>query len=758
MALAETAKMIAELSFKDKLTPGVNKAIGSVGKLESSFGRVGKGAGQLAGGALRVGTAVAATAITLAGAASKIGMDFDDAFAGVKKTVTASESDLASLRKSLVSLSTRVPINFTDLAGIAQEAGALGVATKDVDKFTEAVARTSAATVGLSTGEAAEAFGKLGNIFHLQGQGYSQLGSALVELGNSAASSEGDIIAVAERFGAVGKAAGLSADQVLGWSSAIASLGPEAEAAGSSLSRVFGRVIQYAGTGDKKLNTFAKTAGVTAKQFKAMLKVDPSSAMLQFLKGLGKMDKFKLSKTLKEAGITNIRDINAIQLLSQNTDLLTSSLKTSGKAWKDNTALVDVSEKRFDTFKNHLIELKNTGFAAADAFAGGLNPALDRLSKKAATFVSTHMDDFVKIGKEFGKAVDDIDWGKVQSGAQTALDVASAFLEILKKVPPELIAIGAGFAGINKLSGGLLGAGAGNIVGGLAGAIAKGVASKAPIVGSLFAQPVFVTNWPLGGIGGGIGAGAAGAGFAGAAAMTAAGAILIPTVLAAVQSQVIQPALQGQATGNAGATSDVVARGNVAEMTAALHSLDTLPDRLDPLQSALYNLNANGVKVHTEVLKRELKGALIDANTGRGDHTAGVSFKRISDPVDARGDRLLDTVAKGKDIAEFKASNDSLLAKNHDAAVAIGASVDAGASATRSAVDGAKSGITGAVFSGTGMIAAAVRNNPPPIVNVKVSVTPAGVEKTTTIVNRYGPQNGSAGSNNYINSDRAPRD
>jgi len=348
-------------------------------------------------------------------------------------------------------------------------------------------------------------------------------------------------------------------------------------------------------------------------------------------------------------------------------------------------------------------------------------PATIQALKDFGTGLAGTLDQLINVATK-------LPWDAIGNGLKIAGAGAKAVLDAFTALPDWVqTAVITGW-GLNKLSGGIFG----DVVGQLASGLIKGVLGMNAGVVNINAG---VVNG--GGIGG---AGGAAAGFAGAGLMTAIGAVLIPAVLAAVQTQVIQPGLQNSANNNASATSDVVGRGNRAEISAALHSLNTLPDRLDPLQTALYNLNANGVKVHTEVLKRELAGALIDTNTGRADHTPGVSFKRTTDAVDARGDRKLDSIAKTKDIAEFQA-----------AAVS---SVDA----TKSAVDAAKSGISGAIYTGTANVAAAVRNNPPPIVNVNVSVTPSQIQKTTTIVQRYGPSNGSAGSGNGANPDREPRD
>lgn len=487
----------------------VDKGLGKLGAFGKNAGQVGKGVKELGQGTVKIGEYALLAATAAAAAAEKVGIEFQDAFAGVRKTVEGTEPELQGLYDDLKALSDRIPVKFTDLAAIAQEAGALGVAREDVVGFTEDVARLSAATVGLTPEMAAEAFGKLGNVLHLHGPDYERAASSLIALGNAGASSEGDIVEVAKRFSAAGSEAKLSAAQVLGFSSAIASLGVEPEAAGSSLSRLFNNITKYIGTGNVKIKEFAKVSGMSVKEFSSFFAKDAAGAVEVFLQKLGKMDRFKASAALKAAGIINTRDINAVLLLSQNYGELKRQVDLSTKAYADNTALAEVSGKRFDTLKAHLTELGNAGLDAADDFSQGLSPSLDRLARKAAAFVLAHKTEFKDLGTSLGQAIDKIDWHQVELGAGQFVDVLKVALDLVEKIPVQVDLAVASFLALNKLSGGVLGAGVGDIAGGVAkmginvvGAVGSQLLSKIPIIGgglaSIGAARVFVTNWPNG--------------------------------------------------------------------------------------------------------------------------------------------------------------------------------------------------------------------------------------------------------------------
>ncbi len=525
MALAETAKLIAQLVLDDKLTPGVNKAIGSVGRLDKGMGRTAKGLGQVQSGLFKAGTRIAAGLAVAGAAAVKVAGDFDDAFASVEKNVEGSTGEIAKLKDDLHALATRIPVKFDDLTAIAAEAGALGIATPDVVRFTETMARLSKATQGLTVEAASEAFGKFRNSLHLTEDEIERSASALVTLGKTAGSSEGDIIEVAKRFAGAGASSKLSAAQILGLSSAIASLGVAPEAAGGSLSRLFNAINKDIGTSDKKLDAFAKTAGVSTKAFAKAFQKDALGTFEKFLAGLSKLSGPEQQKALKNAGINNVRDISALQLLAGSWQEVSKQTDAATASYQKNTDLTDTSNKRFDTFNNKLTLLGNNVKEVAFNIGEGMTPAIGRAADKLTALLQdkSFLGKAKQIGTTIGDAIDKIDWRAVVDGAKSFADALSPALTLVENIfkvvnalPTEVKGAGLGFLALDKLSGGLVGAGAGNIVGGLGESLAKSLAASIPVFGSAFVQPVRVVNFPSGfGLPGGVGgAGGAAGGIA----------------------------------------------------------------------------------------------------------------------------------------------------------------------------------------------------------------------------------------------------
>lgn len=526
MAAGETAKMIAELVFKDGLTKGVNTAIGSVNRLDKGLGRVGRGAGQITAGLGKAGARIAAFGAIALGGAAKAAIDFEDAFQGVVKTVD--EADLLAagksfdtLKESIRAMSREMPNSAIELAGIAEQAGALGIRARDIESFTKQVA-ILASTTNVSADDAATALGQLQNVIGLTGAEFDNFAAALVDLGNKGASTEAQILEIARRSGGAGKLIGIAKEETLGWSSAAANLGLNEELAGTALQNFYLKSLN-AVQGGSKLKTMAEIAGQSAKDFKKSFDKDATGALEAFLTGLGKLPKDARLAAVQDvfgkgSGLTRL-----VLGLAESVDKnLTPSLDTSTKAWQDATAAQEEFDKRTQTVKSQIAILKNNLTDAAVSVGEGFAPALGRAAGKLATFLKDPKirEQLRDLGRDIGKAIDSVDWKEVLDTAKglagaikPALDFMLALVNAANKLPAELKGAALGIIGLNKLSGGLIGSGVTNVAGGLAETIARSLGSKIPILGKAFVQPVFVTNMGVGGMGGGLPGAAGGIGL-----------------------------------------------------------------------------------------------------------------------------------------------------------------------------------------------------------------------------------------------------
>src|SRR3990167_6458568 len=89
------------------------------------------------------------------------------------------------------------------------------------------------------------------------------------------------------RIAGAGKQVGLAEFQVLGFANALASVGIEAEAGGSAISKVIIEIATQVATGGKLLGEFSRVAGQSSKEFSDAFRRDAAGSVVKFIEGLG---------------------------------------------------------------------------------------------------------------------------------------------------------------------------------------------------------------------------------------------------------------------------------------------------------------------------------------------------------------------------------------------------------------------------------------------------------------------------------------
>lgn len=312
-------------------------------------------------------------------------IEWESAWTGVKKTVDGTDEQLAAVRSGLQKLSEEIPLTKTEIAGIAEAAGQLGIATDNIVVFTEVMAMLGS-TTNLSSDEAATSIAKFANITGLLSSEYSNLGSAVVDLGNNMATTERDIMNMAMRIAAAGTQVGLSESQILGYSAALSSVGLEAEAGGTAFSTAIKKMQIAVETGSKDLSAFADIAGMTSDEFKKLWNTDVEAAITAFIQGLGSVSEKGESTIvmLEDLGFQNVRISDAFTRLANNSTLVTDALYTANTAWSENTALTKEAETRYATTESKIVLMNNAidnlKVAVGEDFTKAITPAIDGIT------------------------------------------------------------------------------------------------------------------------------------------------------------------------------------------------------------------------------------------------------------------------------------------------------------------------------------------------------------------------------------------
>ncbi len=314
------------------------------------------------------------------GAATKAAIDYESAFAGVRKTVDASEAEFANLSQNIRDIAKATPVSANELARIGELAGQLGVRGVDnLTKFIDVIAKMSV-TTNLTSEAAATSFARIANIMQLPIDRVDKMGSTVVDLGNKFATTESEIVSFAERIAGAGKIASLSTSDILAIGTAMSSVGVEAEAGGTAVQKVLITMVQAVSEGGNKLEEFAKTAGISSKEFQAMFQEDAMAAFTHFVEGLGKQGEGAF-KTLEKLELQDQRLIRSFLSLANAGELLNDTYNVSAKAWMQNNALQEEAEKRFATTASQIQIAKNNLYDLGITVGSVLLPALNDLMK-----------------------------------------------------------------------------------------------------------------------------------------------------------------------------------------------------------------------------------------------------------------------------------------------------------------------------------------------------------------------------------------
>ena len=336
---------------------------------------------------------VVATGLAAGGvAAAKFAIDFEDNFANVEKTVDGTPQQLEEVRQGIIDLTTTgidgrnaIPQTTAQLTELAAAGGQLGIETENILEFTETMAQMGTAT-NLAGEEGAKTLARFMNVTGTSQDQVKNLGSAIVELGNNFATSESEIASLAMRMGSTGSVVGISAQDILGYSTALSSLGMEAEAGGSAVSRIWMDMQSAVTSGGETLAEFAKVSGKSSEEFAAQWKKDASGAFLDFLTGLSKSE--DQVKALSDLGFNNIYDIQALQRLAgeEGIQLVTEALQRSNTAWEENIALQEEFDAKADTTASQIQITKNNLVEAGRSIGEAFLPIITDVSSDISDF------------------------------------------------------------------------------------------------------------------------------------------------------------------------------------------------------------------------------------------------------------------------------------------------------------------------------------------------------------------------------------
>jgi len=355
-----------------RLTATTAQFNSAIDKAQQKFQKLGQ---TLTSVGKRLSLAVTAPLLLIGRRVLKTGIEFEQAFTGVRKTVAATERDFKILRQGVLDLSTTLPFAATEIAGVAEQAGQLGIRTSNLLEFTRVMLNVGVAT-NLTAKTAAIAFATIADGTDLTQDKFENFGSALVELGNRFIGNEAQFIAFTNRLVPMGNLIGLTATEILAFSAALVGTGLKLAASTSSLGTFFQALDNAARGGGKELQTFAKLAGTTGNQFRVDFAENVADSVQAVLKGLKDVADAggNVAAVLEEVGLGDDRVSRSLIALANNQAKVTEIMQAATQAYKENVALQREADLFTATTGNRLKVLNNQFAELAIIITDDVNP------------------------------------------------------------------------------------------------------------------------------------------------------------------------------------------------------------------------------------------------------------------------------------------------------------------------------------------------------------------------------------------------
>jgi len=365
-AIAAVDKLNRSLGGLDRKVGDTNRKIDGFG---TSLGKVGKIALSFAAFKIvQIGFQAITTAV---GDSIDAFADFETGLVGVAKTTDLAGSSLAEFGASIEDLSTEIPVTAKELLKLAQVAGQLGIrGTANLRKFAETGARLAVST-NLAGEVAVKSLSRIIGVTKDSQENVDRLGSSLVQLGNTFKADEDEILNAARALAQSTAGLGIASDEILGIAAAIKEAGLGSEKAATAVGKLFTDFVKGASQGSEEAKEFAKLLGISLDDLLTRIDEDAAGVFGDFITqlGLGNTKATELTKTLDSLGIKNQRSIQTVRALASIQDRLNIALDSSRKAYQENTALLDESEKAFDTY-NSRVQTGLNGFTALGRVIG----------------------------------------------------------------------------------------------------------------------------------------------------------------------------------------------------------------------------------------------------------------------------------------------------------------------------------------------------------------------------------------------------
>ncbi|MGM9917604.1 phage tail tape measure protein [Anaerotignum sp.] len=375
----------------------VNKNFGS------SIGKAEKRLGGLRNTLKKVGIAVSASSIAMAGANFlKDSVDqaiaYESTMADVAKVVDGLRDENGRLTESyyqmsdaILEMSTRIPMTAEEIGQIVTAAGQAGIATEDLLQFAEDAAKMGIA-FDTTADQAGEWMATWRTAFGMSQTEVVALADQINYLGNTTSENTQKLSGVVTRIGSLGKTAGLSAADIAAMAASMTGVSEEISATG--IKNLMLAMTAGSAATDKQAGVLNRL-GFSAEQLAERMQVDAKGAVLDLLGAIKKLPTAEQSAVLTQ--YFGKESVAAIAPLLSNLEYLEEQFQKVGDASLYAGSMEAEYATRSDTTANKIqlaqnsinalkIQLGEKLLPVIGELADALSIGIDRLSE----FFETH--------------------------------------------------------------------------------------------------------------------------------------------------------------------------------------------------------------------------------------------------------------------------------------------------------------------------------------------------------------------------------
>lgn len=303
----------------------------------------------------------------------------DDVYADVMKTTGLTRDEVLRLNEAFKGMDTRTARE--ELNRLAAEAGKLGIqGVEGVAAFTEAADKIKVA-LGEDLGEdATTVIGKMAEVYtrstaELAGAGdlgekMLRIGSAINSLGAASSAAEPHMVDFLARLGGMASQAGLSAQQVLGYASALDQSGVSVEKSATAFQNFMSKMMQKPGE-------FAAIARQGVAEFRQLMETDMDAAIKAVLAGLNEEGGMtRLAPLFKDLQMAGSGVTTMLTTLKGSLDKVNEAQAIANSQMSSGASIEEEFAVKNNTMQARLDKAKDTFHNTAEALGNALYPAM----------------------------------------------------------------------------------------------------------------------------------------------------------------------------------------------------------------------------------------------------------------------------------------------------------------------------------------------------------------------------------------------